>query len=388
MLTKYNLKMPHAVYGGENAMDNVTEILKKNGVKKVAMFTDKGIEGCGLFALPEEAVKASGASYYVLDELPPEPSYMAVQALIDQFKASGADMIVACGGGSVMDAAKLASVLVTDEYGVKELLDNPGMAKKCVPIILIPTTAGTGAEVTPNAIVAVPERELKVGIVNENMIADYVILDARLIKNLPKKIAAATGVDALAHAIECYTSNKANPFSDTFALEALDLILENIVPACEDSSAMEAKNKMQIAAYYGGLAITASGTTAVHALSYPLGGKYHIAHGVSNAILLVPVMKFNQGDPEFCARLAASYDRCCHDGSNCQTIEEKAAWLVDQMDAIVRRLEIPTSLQSFGVPKEDLEGLVAAGMQVTRLLVNNMRPLTADDARSIYLEIM
>ena len=388
MLTKYNLKMPHAVYGGENAMDNVTEILKKNGVKKVAMFTDKGIEGCGLFALPEEAVKASGASYYVLDELPPEPSYMAVQKLVDEFKASGADMIVACGGGSVMDAAKLASVLVTDEYGVKELLDNPGMAKKCVPIILIPTTAGTGAEVTPNAIVAVPERELKVGIVNENMIADYVILDARLIKNLPKKIAAATGVDALAHAIECYTSNKANPFSDTFALEALDLILENIVPACEDSSAMEAKNKMQIAAYYGGLAITASGTTAVHALSYPLGGKYHIAHGVSNAILLVPVMKFNQGDPEFCARLAASYDRCCHDGSNCQTIEEKAAWLVDQMDAIVRRLEIPTSLQSFGVPKEDLEGLVAAGMQVTRLLVNNMRPLTADDARSIYLEIM
>ena len=99
-------------------------------------------------------------------------------------------------------------------------------------------------------------------------------------------------------------------------------------------------------------------------------------------------MKFNQGDPAFCARLAAAYDRCCHDGSNCQTIEEKAAWMVDQMDAIVRRLEIPTSLQSFGVPKEDLEGLVAAGMQVTRLLVNNMRPLTADDARSIYLEIM
>ena len=388
MLTQYSIKMPHAVYGGENAMDNVTEILKKNGVKKVAMFTDKGIEGCGLFALPEEAVKASGAEYYVLDELPPEPSYMAVQKLVDEFKASGADMIVACGGGSVMDAAKLASVLVTDAYGVKELLDNPGMAKKCVPIILIPTTAGTGAEVTPNAIVAVPERELKVGIVNENMIADYVILDARLIKNLPKKIAAATGVDALAHAIECYTSNKANPFSDTFALEALDLILENIVPACEDSTAMEAKNKMQIAAYYGGLAITASGTTAVHALSYPLGGKYHIAHGVSNAILLVPVMKFNQGDPAFCARLAAEYDRCCYDGSACQTVEEKAVWLVDRMDAIVRRLEIPTSLQSFGVPKEDLEGLVAAGMQVTRLLVNNMRPLTADDARSIYLEIM
>ena len=256
MLTKYNLKMPHAVYGGENAMDNITAIIRATGAKRVAMFTDKGIEACGLFSLPEEAVKASGASYYVLDDLKPEPSYMAVQALIDQFKQDGADLIVACGGGSVMDAAKLASVLVTDEYGVKELLDNPGMAKKCVPIILIPTTAGTGAEVTPNAIVAVPEKELKVGIVNENMIADYVILDARMIKNLPVGIAAATGVDALAHAIECYTSNKANPFSDTFALEALDLILENILPACTDPEAMEALTRRLLTQYASATNIT------------------------------------------------------------------------------------------------------------------------------------
>ena len=182
MLTQYNLKMPHAVYGGENAMDNITAIIKARGAKKVALFTDKGIEAAGLFALPEAAVKAAGAQYYVLDDLPAEPSYMAVQKLVDEFKHSGADLIVACGGGSVMDAAKLASVLVTDSYGVKELLDDPGMAQKCVPIVLVPTTAGTGAEVTPNAIVAVPEKELKVGIVNEHMIADYVILDARMIK--------------------------------------------------------------------------------------------------------------------------------------------------------------------------------------------------------------
>ena len=330
MLTQYNLKMPHAVYGGENAMDNITAIIKARGAKKVAMFTDKGIEGAGLFALPEEAVKASGAEYYVLDELPPEPSYMAVQKLVDEFKTSGADLIVACGGGSVMDAAKLASVLVTDDYGVKELLDNPGMAQKCVPIVLIPTTAGTGAEVTPNAIVAVPEKELKVGIVNENMIADYVILDARMIKNLPRKIAA----------------------------------------------------------YYGGLAITASGTTAVHALSYPLGGKYHIAHGVSNAILLAPVMRFNSEHPAVKERLAVAYDRCCHENKTCTTVDEKAAWMIARLEAIVKHLDIPTSLKEFGVPAEDLEGLVESGMQVQRLLVNNMRPVTADDARKLYQEIM
>lgn len=387
MLASYNIKMPHAVYSGENAIENITTILKTSGSKRVAMFTDKGIENAGLFTLPEEAVKASGADYYVLDNLPAEPSYLAVQELVDQFKESGADIIVACGGGSVMDAAKLASVLVTDEYGVKELLDTPGLAKKCAPIILIPTTAGTGAEVTPNAIVAVPEKELKVGIVNENMIADYVILDARMIKDVPRKIAAATGVDALAHCIECFTGNKANPFSDLYALEGLDLILNNIEKACDDPEAMPEKNRMQIAAYYGGLAITASGTTAVHALSYPLGGKYHIAHGISNAILLAPVMRFNE--PACSERLAIAYDRCCHDEiKNCKTNDEKSAWIIARLESIVKHLDIPTSLKEFGVPETDLDGLVDAGMQVQRLLVNNPRSLTPQDARAIYMQIL
>lgn len=386
MLKSYNIKMPHAVYGGENSIENITSILTTLQIKRVAIFTDKTIEECGLLSLTEEAIKKASADYYVLDELPPEPTYTAVQNLVDQFKRSGADIIVACGGGSVMDAAKLASVLVTDEYGVKELLDEPGRAKKCVPIILVPTTAGTGAEVTPNAIVAVPEKELKVGIVNENMIADYVILDARMIQNVPRNIAAATGVDALAHCIECLTSNKANPFSDLYALEGLDLILNNIISACNDKEAMEAKNKMQIAAYYGGLAITASGTTAVHALSYPLGGKYHIAHGVSNAILLAPVMRFNE--PECKEKFAAAYDRCVHTEKNCTTVEEKSAYMLAWMEQIVKDLDIPTNLKEFGVSNQDLDSLVEAGMQVTRLLVNNMRQVTAEDARKIYLEIL
>lgn len=388
MLEKYNLKMPHAVYGGVDSIENVTAIIGALHAKKVAMFTDKGLRRLGLFDLAESAVKKSGAEYYVLDDLPAEPTYMAVQAVVDAFKKSGADLIVACGGGSVMDAAKLASVLVTDAYGVKELLDNPGMAKKCVPLVLIPTTAGTGAEVTPNAIVGVPERELKIGIVNENMIADYVILDARLIKNLPRSIAAATGVDALAHCIECFTSNKANPFSDMYALEGCDLILNNILAACDDPEAMEAKNRMQIAAYYGGLAITASGTTAVHALSYPLGGRYHIAHGVSNAILLIPVMRFNAEDAAVKERLAMVYDRCCHGERRAVNVAEKAEWVITTMDSIVKHLDIPTSLRQFGVPESDLETLVASGMEVTRLLNNNMRKITREDARNIYKQVL
>lgn len=388
MLNKYTLKMPHAVYGGENAVDSISAIISALDAKRVAMFTDKSLRSLGLFALAEEAVKASAAEYYVLDELPPEPSYMAVQAIVDQFKAYCADIIVACGGGSVMDAAKLASVLVTDEYGVKELLDHPDMAKKCVPIVLIPTTAGTGAEVTPNAIVGVPEKELKIGIVNDNMIADYVILDARFIQNLPPKIAASTGIDALAHCIECFTSKKANPFSDMYALEGCDLILNNIEKAYNTPSALVEKNRMQMAAYYGGLAITASGTTAVHALSYPLGGKYHIAHGVSNAILLAPVMRFNAQDSAFRERMALVYDRCCHEAEKCATIEEKSAWMIEKIESIVKNLNIPTSLKEFGISEEALDSLVNAGMQVQRLLVNNMRTVTKEDARRIYQEIM
>ena len=162
--------------------------------------------------------------------------------------------------------------------------------------------------------------------------------------------------------------------------------MNNIEKACDDPEAMEEKNRMQIAAYYGGLAITASGTTAVHALSYPLGGKYHIAHGVSNAILLVPVMRFNE--PACRERFALVYDRCCHDGSALKTAEEKSAWVIARLEHIVRHLDIPTSLESFGVPAGDLEALVEAGMQVQRLLLNNPRPVTADDARALYRQIL
>ena len=251
---------------------------------------------------------------------------------------------------------------------------------------MIPSTAGTGAEATPNAIVGVPERDLKIGIVNPEMIADFVLLDGRMIKNLPKPIAAATGVDALCHAIECFTSAKANPISDTFALEALDLIMNNIIEACTNPEALTAKRNMLLGSFYAGVAITASGTTAVHALSYPLGGKYHIAHGVSNAILLTPVMKFNE--PAIKDLLAVAYDRVIKEGHQDWSVDEKSAYMISQLDEIVKVLEIPTSLKTFNVPEEDLDGLVAAGMEVTRLLVNNKREVTPEDARAIYLQIL
>ena len=273
MLTDYSLKMPKEVYGGEHALEKLKDVMSVNDVKKVAVFTDHGIRGTGLLELPMQMLTQAGVETVILDDLPAEPTYSQVQVLVDAFRAEKADIIVAVGGGSVMDAAKLASILSTDRYSVHDLLDEPTLGRKFVKTVMIPTTAGTGAEATPNAIVAVPEKELKIGIVNEEMIADYVILDVRMVAKLPRKIAAATGVDALAHAIECWTSNKANPFSGLFAMHALDLLLNNLLPACNEQD-MQARQNVQLASFLAGVAITASGTTAVHALSYPLGGKY------------------------------------------------------------------------------------------------------------------
>ena len=379
--------VPTKVVFGRDTESRCGELVREcGGTHALVVYGGGSAVRSGLLGRCTDSLKAAGIPYELLGGGQPNPRLSRVREGIALAKETGADFLLAVGGGSAMDTAKLASILVTDEYTVKDLLDDPLRGKKTVTTCFIPTTAGTGSEATPNAIVAVPEKELKIGIVNPAMVPDYVVLDARMIKNLPRKIAAASGVDAMAHAIECFTSNKANPFSDTFALDAFDRILNNIERACDDPEALDAKREMQIAAFYGGIAITCSGTTAVHALSYPLGGKYHIAHGVSNAILLMPVMRFNE--PAIRHKLALAYDRAVHGEKTCVTDEEKSAWIIERMGEIVKHLDIPTNLSQWNVSRDDLEPLVEAGMSVQRLLVNNMRTVTPEDARNIYLQIL
>ena len=383
-MESYNVILPRAVYSGVNALSHLRQVAAKS--KKTAVFTDASIMKLGLADRAVEILRQAGVETEIIADLPPEPTYTQVQRCVDQFRSAGADLIVAIGGGSVMDTAKLAGLLAGSGYTVSDLLTDPALVSRSVPTCLIPTTAGTGSEATPNAIVAVPEQELKDGIVNPDMVPDYVILDPDMIRNLPRKIAASTGIDAMAHAIECYTSNKANPFSDFFALEAFDLIIHNIEPACDDPDAIQEKSRMQLAAFYAGVSIACSGTTAVHALSYPLGGKYHIPHGVSNAILLMPVMQFNE--PFIRTRLAQVYDRAAHDEGSCTSEEAKSLWVIQRMERIVRHLDIPTNLSAYHVSADDLDELVQAGMKVTRLLNNNARPVTEQDARDIYLQVI
>lgn len=387
MLDQYSLSLPKAVYSGKGALGRIREITRGK-FKKAAVFTDRGVEQAGLLAAPMEQLSQAGVETAVLTDLPAEPSCDEAQEIVNQFCRTGADLIVAVGGGSVMDVAKLASITADGALTVRDLLKKPGLGRKRVPTMMIPTTAGTGSEATMNSIVSVPEQQLKVGIVNQEMIPDFVILDGSLLRNLPKKIAASTGIDAMAHAVECFTSNKANPFSNLFAKEAARLIFCNIEAACEDPEAEEEKTNMLIAAFYAGVAISASGTTAVHALSYPLGGKYHIPHGVSNAMLLLPVMRYNE--PACRRELAELFDALAeNEGKDLQLTEkEKADRFLTRMEEIIRRLEIPASLSAFGIGTEELEALVAAGLDVKRLLNNNKREIGYEDARKLYLEIM
>ncbi|WAJ24996.1 iron-containing alcohol dehydrogenase [Lacrimispora xylanolytica] len=381
----YQIKIPSCVYGGPGSIEHVNAIIKKEDSKKIIIFTDKGIREHGFLDILTNHFDEMNTQYKVYDDLIPEPAYQDAERVIKEAEDYDGDLIIAIGGGSVMDVAKLCSVLKGATYTVKDLLNDPTQARKQLKTIMIPTTCGTGSEATCNAIVAIPEEQSKKGIVNDNMIPDYVILDANFIKKLPRSIVAATGVDALAHVVECYTSKKATPLSDTYALAGAKLIFNNIREAYDDADNLEAKNNLLLGAFYGGVAITGSGTTAVHALSYPLGGKYHIAHGVSNAILFAHVMEFNKDACE--DRLAKLYDAVFH-GIPVKTQAEKAQYVIDQIADIVKTTNIPTDLKEFGVKKEDLETLVEAGSKQQRLLVNNRKELSLEDIRNIYLKVL
>jgi alcohol dehydrogenase class IV len=248
-------------------------------------------------------------------------------------------------------------------------------------LIMVPTTAGTGSESTPNAIVFRPSTNLKVGIVCDTFMPDKVILDPELLTGLPAAITAATGMDALCHALECYISNKANLFSDMMAVEAIRLIFQSLKRCFANGNDIDARADLLFAAFLGGACIAASGTNGVHALSYPLGGRYRIPHGISNAVLLAPVLAFNK---DSCTDKLAAIAHLT--GADVSGLDNglKADVLVQALYDLSRELGIPGNISVLGVPAEDLESIVDAALQVKRLLDNNPKPMSRNDIRNIY----
>ena len=378
------LRLPACLYYGPKTLECVTESITRFGIKQILIFTDVSLRKLGKIETLESHIAKNVDRVEIVDQIKPEPSVHEVEETLAEVRNPKPDLLIGIGGGSVMDTTKLASVLLDTPYSVRDLLKDPLKVEKKCRTLMIPTTCGTGSEATGNAIVSIPEEQVKKGIVNPLLIPDEVILDVELVSGLPKPLIASTGVDALAHCVECYTSKKATPLSDLYASEGAKLIFHNIETAYtkEDTESME---KMLLGAYYGGAAIAGSGTTAVHALSYPLGGRYHIPHGVSNAILFANVMRFNR---DACKGRLASLCDSVYPESIKETEDKKADLLIHRITEIVKNTEIPVSLKSFGLNEENLEELALAGSQQTRLLQNNMKELSLDDIRAIYRQVI
>lgn len=379
------LKLPQRVYLGEGLLDNLGTFLKTRENTNVLLLTDQGLLKTGLVQPLKYYFKENNIQYQIEAEIKPEPSYVQIDELFQKVSKFEFDTIIAIGGGSVMDAAKLISLLLHTKLSVKDLIDDPTQAQKHCATVFIPTTAGTGSEATINAIVGIPEKQVKFGIVSDAMLPDLVLLDVDNVKNLPKGILASSAIDALSHCVECFTAKNATIMSDGVALLGAKLIFKNILKAYQDPSDVMAREALQLGAFYGGVAITASGTNIVHALSYPLGGKFHIAHGVSNAILFKAGMETNK--PVIKDRLAVLYDNIWSDEGG-KTTDEKADFVIDKIAQVVKDTKIPTDLKKFGVKSSDLDFLVDSALEQKRLLSHNMKKLSRADVVNVYKSVM
>jgi alcohol dehydrogenase class IV len=296
-------------------------------------------------------------------------------------KSDRYDLILGVGGGSSMDIASVASVMCTNPGTVQDylgvnLVKNPG-----IPTILIPTTAGTGAEATPNAILTDVEAKLKKAVVSPCILPRVAIVDPLLTVSMPPAVTSSSGIDALTHAIETYTSNNATILSELFSKEAIIRIGRSLRTAVANGNNLEARYDMSIASLYAGIAITNAGVTAVHALAYPLGGQFNVAHGIANGLLLPYVMEFNVlGDiPKFAAIAQFLGEKVAH-----LPLLEQAYRAAESVKAIYSDLKIPQSLTELGVPRDTIPEMAKAAMNVTRLMANNPREMTAEDIERIY----
>lgn len=377
----------HIVHGA-NSLDQLPEKLSllDRPIRRIALITQPVMESNGVADRVVAALKAKDIQALIVRDVQPEPTIENIESVYhEQIEPFGPDAVLSIGGGSVLDAAKLFAVRLTNQQPLRQWLGIDLIRTPGVPLILVPTTSGTGSEVTPNAIVTLPDEALKVGIVSRHLLPQLVILDATLTLDLPKPITAATGMDAFIHALESYISTKANPISDMFAMESMRLIGANLIEAYENGQSLKAREAMLLGSMYGGLALTAAGTAAVHALAYPLGGMFNITHGVANSMLLPHVMEFN---------LDASVGRLAKVAHALQIAqyhddEETAAQkLVTRLREWTTALDIPQDLRRFGVLEAHVDALAVAASKVTRLLGNNPKPLDLDDIKAIYRRLL
>jgi len=374
-------RLPEVIYLGRGALENLSKEIQKFNVTRVLLITDAGVQRAGLDKQVIEAIEKGGAQVEVFAEVEPEPSTDTVDRVGQLVRENGYQLLVGLGGGSPMDVTKGASVLATNGGSIKDYVGIELLPQKGIPTILIPTTSGTGSEVTQNAIFAFKEEQVKKGVVSQYLLPKVAIIDPLLTLSCPPHITAATGVDALVHAIESFTALKATLHTDIYALEAIRLISANLRTAVANGNNLEAREKMAIGSFFAGVALANAGVGAVHALAYPLGGRFHVSHGVSNALLLAPVMEFNCiGNLAKFSQIAEAMGEPVAGKSQ----RESAMLAIKAVKELVADVGIPQSLRDVGVTEGDIEYLVASAEEQTRLLTNNPRVMTRKDIETIY----
>ena len=384
------LLQPQKIVFGTGCIQTFTDDYKKMGLRRLFVLTAPPIRPLIEGTLDE--LKAAGIAVEVFQDIVAEPTVNDFKRILELARQFQADSVAGIGGGSVLDVTKLVAAFIDSDQQVEDCFGTGFIRRKGLWFACLPTTAGTGSEVSPNAILLDERDHLKKGIVSPFLIADAAYVDPKLTWTVPAKVTADTGMDSLTHCIEAYTNKFAHPSVDIYALQGIRLIAANLERAVtlardnkpadlsDNPAYVEAREALAFGSLYGGLCLGPVNTAAVHALSYPLGGEFHIPHGLSNAILLPSVMKFNApANIKRHAEVAIALG--CEPGKN---DEETAQRGVDFIYRLAAAVGIPDKLTALGIPQTAVDGMAKAAMQVQRLLKNNPREVTEQDARNIY----
>lgn len=378
VLHSFNFNYGPRLRAAAGAVADLAPLLPQD---KLLFVTDAGVRRLGLCDRAIGSLAATGKEVTLFDAVEADPSAATVLAAAEVGRAARVEAVVGFGGGSPMDVAKMVAYLLGSGDSLDAIYGVDQAKGKRLPLVLVPTTAGTGSEATPIAILTVGGAEKK-GVVAPALYADWAVLDAELTCGLPRPVTAATGIDAMVHTIEAYTSARLkNPLSDALAREALRLLAANIRSACSDGSNLAARSAMLLGAYLAGIAFANAPVAGVHALAYPLGGHFHVPHGLSNALMLPHVLGHNMAHArDLYAELAPLVEPKLAglDGQG------RAAGLIEALRVIIADCGLPNQLRAVGVDASHLDMLAAEAMKQQRLLINNPCPIAEGDARTLY----
>lgn len=358
------------------------EICQQQGISRPLIITDPGIKHLGMLDTIDTALTEAELLFHCYSDVTADPPEAIVLAALEMAKDVNADGIIGFGGGSSMDTAKLVALLAGSGEKLEDVYGVDQAKGQRLPLILVPTTAGTGSEVTAVAIVTTGATS-KMGVVAPQLFADVALLDAELTLALPANITAMTGIDAMVHAIEAYTSvHKKNPMSDMLAKQALQLLSANIVQACEHGNDLKARQAMLLGACLAGQAFANAPVAAVHALAYPLGGHYHIPHGLSNSLVLPAVLRYNASHANSAYAELAEY--VLPEAEPHSDTSQRCEQFITYFEGLIQQLKLPSTLAELNIKEAELPMLARDAMLQQRLLVNNPRPVSESDALAIY----